>query len=84
MSSWRGRLGFQVYNPKKPVKYCVKSYTLTDSVNSYCWNLKPYCGVGNTLKDTVLELLDNLINQGFKLFMDNFCNSFGLSEGCYN
>ena len=80
MLSWRGRLGFRVYNPKKPVKYGVKSYILTDSVNSYCWNLKPYCGVGNTLKDTVLELLDNLINQGFKLFMDNFYNSFGLSE----
>ena len=80
MLSWRGRLGFRVYNPKKPVKYGVKSYILTDSVNSYCWNLKPYCGVGNTLKDTVLELLGNLINHGFKLFMDNFYNSFGLSE----
>ena len=62
------------------MKYGVKSYILTDSVNSYCWNLKPYCGVGNTLKDTVLELLDSLINKGFKLFMDNFYNSFGLSE----
>ena len=80
MLSWRGQLGFRVYNPKKPVKYGVKSYVLTDSVNSYCWNLKPYCGVGNTLKDTVLELLDSLINKGFKLFMDNFYNSFGLSE----
>ena len=80
MLSWRGRLGFRVYNPKKPVKYGVKSYILTDSVNSYCWNLKPYCGVGNTLKDTVLQLLGNLINNGFKLFMDNFYNSFGLSE----
>ncbi len=80
MMSWRGRLGFRVYNPKKPVKYGVKSYILTDSVNSYCWNLKPYCGVGNTLKDTVLELLDNLINKGFNLFMDNFYNSFGMSE----
>ena len=80
MLSWRGRLGFRVYNPKKPVKYGVKSYILTDSVNSYCWNLKPYCGVGNTLKDTVLELLGNLINHGFKLFMDNLYNSFGLSE----
>ncbi len=68
MMSWRGRLGFRVYNPKKPVKYGVKSYILTDSVNSYCWNLKPYCGVGNTLKDTVLELFDNLIKQRFQSF----------------
>ena len=80
MLSWRGRLGFRVYNPKKPVKYGIKSYVLTDSKNSYCWNLKPYCGVGATLEETILILLDNLVNQGYKLFMDNFYNSVGLSK----
>lgn len=52
MLSWRGRLGFRVYNPMKPVKYGIKSYVIIDSVNSYCWNLKPYCGTGTTLSGT--------------------------------
>ena len=80
MLSWRGRLGFRVYNPKKPVKYGIKSYVLTDSSNGYCWNLKPYCGVGATLEETILTLLGDLLHCGHNLFMDNFHNSFQLSK----
>ncbi|XP_071943879.1 piggyBac transposable element-derived protein 4-like [Antedon mediterranea] len=80
MLSWRGRLGFKVYNKEKPIKYGIKSYVLTDSATSYCWQLKTYCGVAASLEETILTLLGNLTNKGYHLFMDNLYNSVRLSK----
>ncbi|XP_014674059.1 PREDICTED: piggyBac transposable element-derived protein 4-like [Priapulus caudatus] len=80
MLLWRGRLTFRVYNPAKPVKYGIKSYILADSQSGYCWFLKPYCGVGATVGDTVVELLGRLVNQGYILYMDNYYNSVRLAH----
>lgn len=41
--------------------------------------VRPYCGVGANVGDTVIELLDRLINQGYKLYMDNYYNSVALA-----
>ena len=41
--------------------------------------MKPYAGVAGNLGDTVVGLLDRLVNQGHKLYMDNFYNSVKLS-----
>ncbi|XP_033100412.1 piggyBac transposable element-derived protein 4-like [Anneissia japonica] len=80
MLSWCGRLGFRVYNKDKPKKYGIKSYVLTDSATSYCWQLKTYCGVGATFEETILGLLGNHTNKGHVLFMDNLYNSVRLSK----
>ena len=71
---------FRVYNPCKPIKYGIKSYICADSVSSYCWNLRVYDGEGQTIKETVLDLLDGLLGKNHQLFCDNFYNSVGLSE----
>ena len=80
MMKWRGRLHFRVYQKDKPVKYGVKSYILCDSATGYCWNLKPYCGKGSTVDNTVKQLLGDLKRKGYNLFMDNFYMSVRLSE----
>ncbi|XP_061585716.1 piggyBac transposable element-derived protein 4-like [Cololabis saira] len=80
MMLWRGRLSFRVYNPQKPVKYGIKSYILCESATGYCFNMKPYVGVGSTLPDTVFGLLDRLQGHGYTLYMDNFYNSVALCE----
>lgn len=77
---WRGRLGFRVYNPQKPVKYGIKLYILCDSATGYCFNLQLYVREPKTLPDIVFDLLDRLTGHGYTLHMDNFYNSVALCE----
>ena len=77
---WRGRLRFRVYNPNKPVRYGLKSYILSESTTGYCYTLKPYCGVGSTLKDTVQFLIGGLEGCGYRLWMDNYYNSVDMCK----
>lgn len=72
---FKGRLRFRVYNPAKPIKYGIKSYVIADSITSYCWNLRVYDGLPQTLHHTIFGLLEGLENLNHKLFMDNFYNS---------
>ena len=76
---WKGRLSFKVYNPRKPVKYGLKSYMLCDSITAYCYNLKPYTAESMTLVETVTWLLADLKGRGYHLYMDNFYNSMKMS-----
>lgn len=80
MFQWRGRLAFRVCNPQKPIKYGVKSYILCDSDSGYCFNMKPYCQESTTLGDTVVSLLDRLVDHGYRLFKDNLYNFVRLCE----
>ncbi|XP_064637143.1 piggyBac transposable element-derived protein 4-like [Lineus longissimus] len=81
---WRGRLSFRVYNKDKPTKYGIKGYILCDSDTAYCWNLDLYHGQGNTLRETVIGLMDRLLNNPYSLYMDNLYNSVELSEELLN
>lgn len=74
MLKWRGRLQFKVYMPDKPDKFGIKSYVLAESLSGYVWNFDIYCGVSKSIPKIVLNLLDDLINKGYFLFMDNFYN----------
>ena len=76
---WRGRLEFKTYNPRKPVKYSIKSYILCDSVTAYCYNLKPYTAQHWTLVETVTWLLSDLKQKGYHLYKDTFYNSLNMS-----
>ena len=80
MLCWRGRLAFRVYNPAKPTKYGIKSYILCDSRTGYCHAMQPYCGNSSTLKEIVTNLLGDLLDKGYTLYMDNFYNSVELSS----
>lgn len=42
--SFKGRVAFKMYNPKKPVKWGLRLYVLADSLNGYICNMIPYYG----------------------------------------
>lgn len=80
MLKWKGRLRFKVHMKFKPDKYGIKSYVLAESSSGYVWNFEIYSGEGKTINQTVFNLLDNLTNKGYFLFMDNYYNSVYLSQ----
>lgn len=78
--SWRGRLAFKVYNPNKPDKYGVNLYMLAESKSGYSYDFEVYAGIGKTMIETVMGLMEPLKYKGYHLFMDNYYNSVQLSE----
>ena len=44
MISYKGRLSFLQYMPKKPTKWGVKAWVLADSASGYIWNWDLYTG----------------------------------------
>lgn len=83
---WRGRLKIRQYIQGKRHKYGVKMYVLTDS-NGLTQKMYMYCGShdvelkgkGHTEK-VVMMLLENYLNEGHSVYMDNFYNSVTLAE----
>lgn len=41
---FKGRLSFVQYMPKKPTKWGIKAWVLTESETGYVWNMKIYTG----------------------------------------
>ena len=80
MMAYKGRLSIKVYNPKKPKKYGVKFFFVTESSTGYVLDFSIYSGVYSTLRDTVFGLVDRFLNQGYHLFMDNYYNSVSLAQ----
>ena len=46
--------------------------------------MKPYCGEGAPITETVVFLLDRLVGCGYRLFMDNFYNSVAMCSELLN
>ena len=44
MINFKGRLSWIQYMPKKPIKWGIKAWVLTDSLTGYVWNFKLYTG----------------------------------------
>ncbi|XP_070573802.1 piggyBac transposable element-derived protein 4-like [Ptychodera flava] len=91
MIAWKGKLRFRVYIPIKPDKFGIKTYKLCESVSGYTSTLSFYTGkhfdehgspVTVSTKEVVMGLLDecNLLNKGYKLYMDNFYTSPDLMD----
>lgn len=84
MVLWRGRLQFRQYIQNKRHKYGVKLYMLTEpsgiilKFSVYTGALDDQGGKGHASK-VVLNLMENKLNVGHALFMDNFYNSYDLS-----
>ena len=87
MISFKGRLSFIQYMPKKPHKWGMKAWVLADSLNGYTWGWKLYTGKeeGSDPKPglshrVVLELVDDnrLQHKGYCVYMDNFYTSHAL------
>ena len=80
MLPYKGRLNFKCYLPKKPIKYGIKLYILAEADTGYVSNFIVYSGVGNTTCETVYDLMKDLKEKNYHLYMDNYYNSVELSE----
>ena len=74
MISYKGRLSFLQYMPKKPHTWGIKAWVLSESKSGYTWNFQLYTGKNNTRKDAtplsthvVMELTQDLEGKGFHL-----------------
>ena len=52
--SFKGRLSWVQYMPKKPHKWGLKAWVLADSTNGYAWNWQLY--TGNLLEEVATRL----------------------------
>ena len=91
MISFKGRLSFLQYMPKKPVKWGMKAWALADSTSGYTWNFKLYTGKGDgsegegTLGEkVVMELSNSLQHKGHHLYTDNYYTCPSLCHKLYN
>ena len=87
MVGFKGRLAFLQYMPKKPHKWGMKAWVLTDAANGYVWDWKLYAGKEDNSPSSlglahrvILDLLDDdrLTNKGYHVYMDNFYTSSAL------
>lgn len=86
MMLWRGRLVFRQYIKNKRHKYGVKFYELCES-GGLVLRARIYSGeavdddydLGQT-GAVVINLMEGLLGKGYRLFMDNYYNSFGLAK----
>ena len=84
MMPYKGQLSIKVYNPKKPKKYGVKFFFVTESNTGYVIDFSVYSGVFSMLCDTVFGLVERFRNQGYHLFMDNYYNSVSLAQELFD
>ena len=86
MMLWRGRLVFKQYIKNKRHKYGVKFYELCQSEGLV---LKVHIYSGESVPDEhnlgqtgaiVLNLMEGLLQKGYRLYVDNYYNSFELAK----
>ena len=72
MISFKGRLSWVQYLPKKNTKWGMKAWVLADSANAYVWSWKLYTGkegsdtpTTNLAHRVVLELIKGLEEKGY-------------------
>lgn len=84
MVLWRGRLLFRQYIKNKRHRYGIKLYSLTEpngiiqKFSVYTGSLDDQGGQGHTSK-VVMNLMEEKLDTGHSLFMDNYYNSYDLA-----
>ena len=84
----RHRSGIRQYVRNKPTKWGIKLWVLADSSNGYTSDFDVYIGkdAGRDVSghglgyDVVMKLIRPLLNQGYRLFIDNFYTSMQLLQ----
>ncbi|GBP19513.1 PiggyBac transposable element-derived protein 4 [Eumeta japonica] len=83
---WKDRLLFRQYIKNKRHKYGIKLYMLTEP-DGLILRFRLYAGKKNTVvggkdhaKKVVLDLLEKNLNCGHSVYMDNFYNSYDLTQ----
>ena len=81
---FKGNIQFKVFNPMKPDKYGIETYTVCDSTNSYCLVFDMYVGQTDVAPpvskydkthDLVISLLQRYTEKGYIVYMDNYYSS---------
>ena len=83
MIKFKGRLSIKNYVKIKPIKWGIKNFTLAESRSGYVLNVSTYIGQRPTTKyskttQTVLDVAQNYLNFGHRIFMDNYYMSVEL------
>ena len=87
------RSGIRQYIKNKPVKFGIKLWVVAESKSGYTWDFNVYTGKGSNPKhksehglgyDVVMELMDQLLQQGYHVFFDNFYTSVPLVTALWN
>ena len=97
---WRGRLRFKQFNPRKPNKYHIKIFQVSDPNSGYLIHFKVYTGAGschrkgvcssdeqaNTTTKTVMTLCEDagVLDAGHCIYMDNFFTSVSLAHELFS
>ena len=88
----RHRSGIRQYIKDKPTKWGIKLWVLADSSNAYVQDCNVYIGkeAGREVSrnglgyDVVMTLLQNYLDQGYHLFVDNFYTSMTLAKDLFH
>ena len=89
MIKFKGRLNIEQYIKIKPVKWGVKLFTIAESATGYVLGLLPYTGkrpdtaFGKTTQ-TVLDVSDNFLRLGHRIYVDNYYMSLELVKALYD
>ena len=88
MIGTKARLSFLQYMPKKPTKWGVKVWVLSEAKTGYIYRFNVYTGKGETSEKglaygVVLQLMEWLLDSGRILYCDNFYSSPTLFEDLY-
>ena len=93
LSKWRGRLSFRQYIPSKAAKYGIKAFVLAEAATGYVYCHHIYTGnekdaaaaAGMSITENIVMcLMFSLLHLGYKLWMDNWCNSPVLAKRLLN
>lgn len=97
--SFKGKIYFKQYNPKKPIKWGLKVFVLSDSRTGYIYTFEPYYGaITNEIlphpdmlftSRIVLLLAERLRNKcgdrcGFHIYTDRYYTSLKLAQELRN
>ena len=80
----KGRYSFRQYIRNKPTKWGMKLWVLADSSTGYTCDFDVYLGKNTASSgfslayDVVMNLVKSVVNQGHRLFFDNFYTSVQL------
>ncbi|GFN83543.1 PiggyBac transposable element-derived protein 4 [Plakobranchus ocellatus] len=75
MIPFKGRSRCKVYMKDKLTKWGIKLYELCESSSGYVWSVEMYCAekrISNKPVDVTMCLLQPLLDQGYRLYVDNY------------
>ena len=92
---WKGSLNWKMYIPTKRARFKMECFMLGESETGYVWNFIIYTGKGtqiptniptlnkdlqNHSSNVVLSLMQNLLDKGYLLGVDNYYSSVALFD----